>query len=63
MAEGGRQWTLCVLLTLDIWNERNAGTFENVRTMPTLIFDRIKSEARTRVIVSAKYLDLLIAAE
>jgi hypothetical protein len=47
----------------ELWNERNARTFKHVDTMPTIIFDRIKSEARTWVIAGAKHLGFFMAGE
>jgi hypothetical protein len=62
-AHGGRRKvmaSLLMLVTWEIWNETNVRTFKNVSTMPTMIFDRIKSEGRTWVIAGAKHLGLLI---
>jgi hypothetical protein len=67
--------TLLMLVSWEIWKERNARTFNNVATiagakhlgakqlliMPTIIFERIKSEARTWTVASAKHLGLFIA--
>jgi hypothetical protein len=55
--------SLLMLVAWEIWNERNARNFKNKSTMPTIIFDRIKSKARTWVIAGAKYLGILIAGE
>jgi hypothetical protein len=55
--------TLFMLVTWELWNERNARTFKHVDSMPTFIFDRIKSEARTWVIAGAKHLGFLMAGE
>jgi hypothetical protein len=66
LAHGGRRKAMASLLMLiawDIWNERNARTFKNLSTMPTIIFNRIKSEARTWVIAGPKHLGLVIAEE
>jgi hypothetical protein len=52
-----------MLVAWEIWNERNARTFKNKSTLPAIIFDRIKSEARTWVVAGAKHLGLLIAGE
>ena len=54
---------LLMLVSWEIWNERNARKFKNVCTIPTIIFDRIKSKARTWVVAGAKHLGLLIAVE
>jgi hypothetical protein len=55
--------TLLMLVSWEIWKERNARTFKNVSTMPTIIFERIKSEARTWAVAGAKHLGLFIAGE
>jgi hypothetical protein len=65
-AQGGRRKAMAILLMLvswEIWKERNARTFNNVATMPTIIFKRIKSEARTWAVAGAKHLGLFIAGE
>jgi hypothetical protein len=49
-----------MLVTWELWKERNAWTFNNVSTMPTIIFDKIKLEARTWVLAGAKHLGTLI---
>jgi hypothetical protein len=38
-------------------------TFENVSTMTTIVFDRIKAEAMNWVIAGAKHLGVLISGE
>jgi hypothetical protein len=53
--------TLLMLVTWELWKERNARTFNNVSTMPTIIFDKIKLEARNWVLVGAKHLGILIS--
>jgi hypothetical protein len=66
LAHGGRKKamaTLFMLVAWELWNERNARTFKHVDTMPTIIFDRIKSEARTWVIAGAKHLGFFMAGE
>jgi hypothetical protein len=39
--------SLLMLVTWELWKERNTRTFNNVSTMPTIIYDKIKLEART----------------
>jgi hypothetical protein len=66
LSHGGRRKAMASLLMLvawEIWNERNARTFKNKSTLPTIIFDRIKSQARIWVVAGAKHLGLLIAGE
>jgi hypothetical protein len=63
--------SLLMLVTWGLWKERNARTFNNVSTLPInykkkstlpiIIFQKIKSEARTWVLEGAKYLGLLIS--
>jgi hypothetical protein len=53
--------SLLMLVTWELWKERNARNFNNVSTLPIVIFGKIKSEARTWVLVGAKHLDLLIS--
>jgi hypothetical protein len=62
-AHGGRRTiaSLLMLATLELWKERNARTFNNVSTMPTIILDKIKLEARTWVLAGAKHFGILIS--
>jgi hypothetical protein len=63
-AHEGRRKSIASLLMLvswEIWKERNARTFNNVSTMPTIIYDKIKLEARTWVLAGAKKLDILMS--
>jgi hypothetical protein len=49
-AHGGRSKSiasLVMLVTWELWKERNAWTFNNKSTLPSTIFDIIKLEART----------------
>jgi hypothetical protein len=55
--------TLLMLVSWEIWNGRNTRTFKHVDTMPTIIFYRIKMEARTWVITGAKHLGTFISGE
>jgi hypothetical protein len=48
-----------MLVTLQLWKERNTRTFNNVSTLPIVFFEKIKSEARTWVLAGAKHLCLL----
>jgi hypothetical protein len=50
-----------MLVSWEIWKERNARTFNNVSTMPTIIYDKIKLEARTWVLAGAKQLGILMS--
>jgi hypothetical protein len=64
-AHGGRRkrWPLFSCWSWEIWNERNPETFENVSTMPTIVFGRIKAETMNWVIAGAKHLGVLISGE
>jgi hypothetical protein len=50
-----------MLVTWELWKEWNARTFNNVSTMPTIIYDKIKLEARNWILAGAKYLGTLIS--
>jgi hypothetical protein len=52
--------SLLMLVSWEIWKERNARTFNNMSTMPTIIYDKIKLEARTWVLAGAKQLGILM---
>jgi hypothetical protein len=63
-AHGGRRKSvasLLMLVTWELWKERNARTFNNKSTMPTTIFEMIKLEARTWTLAGAKHLGTLIS--
>jgi hypothetical protein len=53
--------SLLMLVTWELRKEWNARTFNNVSTMPIIIYDKIKLEARTWVLVGAKHLGTLIS--
>jgi hypothetical protein len=68
LAHDGQRKTmasLLMLVTWGLWKERNARTFNNVSTLPInykkkstlpiIIFQKIKSEARTWVLAGAKF--------
>ena len=55
--------TVALLTTWEIWNERNARVFKNKSSPPTVVFDRIKREARLWVLAGAKCLGNLIPRE
>ena len=40
--------SLIMLVSWEVWNERNARVFRHISTMPTVIFERIKTEAADR---------------
>jgi hypothetical protein len=61
---GGRRKSvasLLMLVTWELWKERNARTFNNKGTLSTTIFDIIKLEVRTWALAGAKHLGTLIS--
>ena len=55
--------SLLMLVSWELWNERNARTFKLVSTMPIVVFERIKLEARNWALAGAKHLGLIISGE
>ena len=55
--------TLALLVTWELWTERNARVFKHKSTPPPVIFDRIKKEARLWVLAGAKRLGILMPRE
>ena len=55
--------SLLMLVTWEIWNERNSRIFKHLSTLPTLIFARIKLEARNWVLAGAKHLGHLLPGD
>jgi hypothetical protein len=55
--------SLLMLVSCEIWNERNARTFKNTGTMPTIVFARIKLEAENWVVAGARHLGLVMLGE
>ena len=55
--------SLLMLVTWEIWNERNSWIFKHLSTLPTLIFARIKLEARNWVLAGAKHLGHLLLGD
>ena len=48
--------TAIILITWEIWKERNARAFNNVATMPTVLFQKIKDESKNWIMAGAKHL-------
>jgi hypothetical protein len=63
VVEGNPLHQPLMIVTWELWKERNARIFNNVSIMPTIIFDKIKLEARTWVLAGAKQLGNLISGE
>ncbi|KAF7098048.1 hypothetical protein CFC21_099817 [Triticum aestivum] len=55
--------SVVMLVSWEIWNERNARVFRNVSSMPYVITSRIKTEARLWGLAGAKHLSSLIPRE
>ena len=45
-----------ILITWEIWKERNARVFNNTFTMPSTLLQRIKSESSNWILAGAKHL-------
>ena len=48
--------TAITLIAWEIWKERNARVFSNIFTMPSVLFQRIKSESKIWILAGAKKL-------
>ena len=48
--------TAIILITWEIWKERNARVFNNTFTMPSTLFQHIKSESKNWILAGAKKL-------
>jgi hypothetical protein len=55
--------SLVMLVSWELWNERNARFFNNKSSMALVVLARIKSEARSWVFTGAKYLVYLIPGD
>ena len=55
--------SLLMLVTWEIWNERNARVFRKVFTMPTVIASQIKTEAALWSMAGAKHLGSIMPRE
>lgn len=55
--------SITLLVSWEIWNERNARVFRNKHASPPTIFAKIKFEANLWVLVGAKRLGELIPGE
>ena len=52
--------TAIILISWEIWKERNARVFNNKFTMPSILFQRIKTEGRIWILAGAKNLAEII---
>ena len=48
--------TAIILITWEIWKERNARIFTNKFTMPSMLFQHIKDEGKNWILAGAKKL-------
>ncbi|PNT74032.1 hypothetical protein BRADI_1g06633v3, partial [Brachypodium distachyon] len=48
--------TNLMLVTSEIWKERNARVFNNVSTLPQVLIQQIKDEGRVSALAGAKHL-------
>jgi hypothetical protein len=55
--------SLTLLVTWEIWNERNARVFRNKQAPLHVVLDRVKSEARLWVTVGARHLGNIMSEE
>ena len=55
--------SLTLLVTWEVWNERNARVFQNKSAPSLVVVDKVKNEARLWVLVGAKCLGNLIPRE
>jgi hypothetical protein len=54
--------SITLLVTWEIWNERNARVFKNKHAPPTVVFDKIRNEARLWALAGAKHVKLFDVA-
>ena len=52
--------TAAILITWEIWKERNARVFNNKFVMPSILVQRIKDEAKNWILAGAKKFATLI---
>ena len=55
--------SLALLVTWEIWNERNARVFQNKFSPPFIILDKIKKEIRLQITAGAKGLSEIMPGE
>lgn len=55
--------SLTLLVSWEIWNERNARVFKNKHAPPLVLLDKIKKEARLWVLADAKRLGEIMPGE
>ena len=55
--------SLTLLVTWEVWNERNARVFNNKSVPSLVLLDKVKNEARLWVLAGAKCLGNLMSRE
>ena len=55
--------SVMMLVSWEIWKERNARIFRNMAAPTTIVVSRIKEEARLWALAGAKHLSLLMSRE
>jgi hypothetical protein len=55
--------SLTLLITWEIWNERNARIFRNKHAPAQVVIEKIKTEARLWVLAGAKHLGNIMPGE
>jgi hypothetical protein len=55
--------SIALLVSWEIWNERNARVFKNKHAPPMVIFEKVKYEARLWALAGAKHVNFLMPRE
>ena len=55
--------SLIMLVTWEVWKERNARVFQHVCRLPNVLVEAIKAEVRLRTIAGATHLGFLMPRE
>ncbi|CAM0883761.1 unnamed protein product [Alopecurus aequalis] len=55
--------SLTMLVSWELWSERNARVFRGKSTLPSIVLDRIKDETRTWAKAGAKHLEFLLPGD
>ena len=50
-----------ILITWELWKERNARVFNNKFTMPSALLDKIKDEGKNWILAGAKHFGELVS--
>jgi hypothetical protein len=55
--------SLFMLISWELWNERNTRIFKKKSTLPSIVLAKIKTEARSWVLAGAKKLDFILPGD